>query len=88
VILDAPTGQQVVFGSTVPAVAVLGVSFDLTTHRFTIVYGPQGGGAPGSNKSVQGAIPAALQTALENHAQAAIENNEGWIAGTSSIATP
>lgn len=86
--IQAPSGSQVQFGPQTAQVVVQSVTFDLVNHTFQINYGPPGGATPPNLKTVRGNIPAALQTALESHAQAAIEANEGWTVGSSTVTQP
>lgn len=81
------TPSAVSFGQQVNTVQIQTVTFDLINHLVTIVYAPQGAG-PGQSKIITHAIPGALQTAIENHVQSAIETNEGFTAGTTTVQTP
>lgn len=67
-------------------IQVYSISFDLTAHTYTMIFGVQNGGGPGQQQIDQGPIPPALQTALENHCQARVEAKLG-ISGT-TIQTP
>lgn len=82
------TPSNVTFVPPTSTVVIQTVSFDLINHLVTIVYQPQSSGGPLASKVITHAIPGALQTAIESHVQAAIEANEGFGAGTSTIQTP
>lgn len=71
-------------GVTSNQITILSVSFDLTAHTYVVTYMLAGGVL----QSKGGAIPAALQTALETHAQGVVEAAVGWSAGSSSVVTP
>ena len=84
--LTAPNGQPATFGTSATSIVVLGVYVDLTAHTATITYQPAGTLAPGTAAKILVVnLPAGLQTDVEARAQAAIENNEGWTPGSSSI---
>jgi hypothetical protein len=82
-ILTGPSSVTIVPPLT--SVAIGAVHFDLVAHVFVFTYGT---GQPGQDKRVAAAIPTALQTALENFVQGAIEQAESWTAGSSTITTP
>ena len=81
-ILTGPSPVIVTPGN--PAVHVQ-VIVDLDGGSVTASYGPQGGQG---TKEVSAPIPPALRNALETWAKGAIEINEGWAGGSSTITTP
>ena len=86
-IILGPTAAIVTPASNVatsPQPTVYGISFDLVNHTFSIVYGDTGT----TRRQVTGAIPGALQTAIETHCQRQIENDQGWAANSSSVVQP
>lgn len=81
-ILTGPSPVVVIPGDVAVRVQVI---VDLDVGSVTASYGPQGGlGA----KQVTAPLPVALRTALETWAKGAIETNEGWAGGSSTITTP
>ncbi len=74
--------NPVTFVPPAAQVVVDSVTFDLNQHRFTLAYRDNGGI---TQKVVTGAIPGALLTALEAQVQKAIETNENWAAGSSTV---
>lgn len=85
-ILGTPNGKTVTITPALTQVTIQSVFFDLVQHTFVLTYGVSN--ISGQVKTVQGTIPAGVLTTLENTIQTAIENNEGWNAGTSTILTP
>lgn len=81
-ILTGPNPVVVVPSNTAVRARIV---FDLDFHTYTVLWAPQG--SP-TEKQVSGAIPGALQTALENHVKTTIEAAEGWANGSSTITTP
>lgn len=69
--------SPVAFGQASSAIQVDTIDFDLTNHVFTVQYYPQGGGPVPGTAKVRGPIPAALQTALENHVAAVVGADTG-----------
>lgn len=82
--ITAPPGDQVVFGQAAATITAQSVGCDLTGDEATITYGIEGG--PDKTFTVQG-IPANLRADLQTFVQAAIETNEGWAAGSSTVST-
>ena len=81
-ILTGPSPVVVTPGNTAVHVQVI---VDLDGGSVTASYGPQGGQGA---KEVSAPLPGTLRTALETWAKSAIETNEGWTAGSSTITTP
>ena len=79
------TGPSPVVVTPPNAAVRVHIIVDLDGGSITATYAPVGSPA---TKQVSAPIPGALQTALENWAKGAIETNEGWAAGSSTITTP
>jgi len=65
---------------------VFSVFFDMLAHTFIVQYGSSSGSSP--TKSITGATPPAIQTALQNHALRQIEQDQGWAANSATVVTP
>jgi hypothetical protein len=69
-------GQNpVAFGPTAAQVTVTSLTFDLVRHVWTLTYIDP---ASGQSKTVTGATPANVTTAVNTHAAACVQTAEGW----------
>lgn len=85
-ILQGPslaTVQAAIPAVTSAQLTVQNVTFDLVAHVYYVTYI-----AGGAQQTVSGAIPVALQTALENHALRVAESAQGWAPNSATVVTP
>jgi hypothetical protein len=85
VILSGPSPAVIAAPPPTQAqITVFNLIVNFADKSFTINYG-----APaGLGRQVQGVLPAGIATALSNHAKAAIETDQGWLANSATVVQP